>query len=108
MAIRAIQLNGAVGAFQIVAQMNCMVQLDCSGIGAAWTHGSELRVPAVEAGNVVREVWRESIAAQIRMALRAVGICSGRETEMATMLLMTRRTIRLEGLIGVVNRAVVT
>ena len=32
MAILAIQLNGAVGAFQIMAQMNCVVQLDCPGI----------------------------------------------------------------------------
>jgi hypothetical protein len=107
MAIAAVQLHETVGAFQIMAQMNCMVQLDGSGVRAAGSHGGELGMSAVKASNVMREVRRWPIAAQVCVALRAGGVCSGGEAQMASMLLMARRTIRLEGLIRVVNRAVV-
>jgi hypothetical protein len=64
-------------------------------------------VPAVEAGDVMHEVGRWSVAAQVCVALRAgdVGGCS--ETRMAAMFLMARRTIWLKGLICVMNRPVV-
>ena len=107
MAIVAVQLHGTVGPLQIVAQMYCMVQLDGSGIGAAWTHGGELGMPAVKASNVMREVRRWPIAMQVRVALCATGVCRRCKQRMAAMLLMARRTTRLEGLTCVVNRPVV-
>lgn len=107
MAIAATQLNRAAGAFQIMAQMNCMIQLDGSGVGVAGAHGGELGMPAVEPGNVMREVRRRAVAVQVCVTLRATGICRCREAQMAAMLLMARRAARLEGLIRVVNRPVV-
>lgn len=107
MAIVAVQLHGTVWPLQIVVQMNCMVQLDRSGIRVTRTHGGELGMAAVKASNVMREVGRRPVAAQVRVTLRAGGVCSGGEAQMAAMLLMARRTARLEVLICVVNRAVV-
>jgi hypothetical protein len=60
----------------------------------------------VKASNVMREMGRWPVAAQVCVALRTTGIRCGRETKMAAMLLMARRTARLEDLIRVVNRAV--
>jgi len=107
MAIAAVQFHGTVGSFQIMAQMNCMVQLDRSRIRITRTHGGELGMSTVKASNVVREAGRGSVAAQVCVALRAGGVCCGGETQMAAMLLMARRAARLEVLICVVNRAVV-
>ena len=107
MAIVAVQLHGSVRSFQIVAQMNCMVQLDRAGIGAAGADCSKLGMPAVETGYVMREARRGTDGVQVCVALRATGVCRGREPEMAMVLLVTRRAIRLEGLIGVMNRPVV-
>lgn len=107
MAIRAIQLNRSVGTFQIMAQMNCMIQLDRSRIRAAGTNGGELGMSAVKTSNVMGEGGRWPVSTQICVALRTAGIRCGRETQTATMLLMARGTAWLEGLICVMNRAVV-
>jgi hypothetical protein len=107
MAIAAVHLNRATGTLQIMTQMNRVVQLDRSGVRIAEAHCGELGVPAVEAGNVMHELGRRAVAMQVRVTLRAVVIPSGRETQMTAMLLMARRTIRLKGLICVMNRPIV-
>jgi hypothetical protein len=107
MAIGAIQLKGAVWTFQIVAQMNCMIEFDGSGIRIARAYGGEFGMAPVEARNIVREMLRGSVAVQVCMALRAPGVGSGRKTQTATVLLMTRSTIRLERLIYLMDRPIV-
>ena len=88
MAIAAIQLDGAARAFQIMAQVNRVVQLDGSGIRIGWAQSGEFGMSTVKASNFVRELWRWSARTQIRVALRAARFSGGRETHMAAMLLM--------------------
>ena len=64
-AIRACQLDGTGGAFQIALQMHLVTKLDGPRIGhVLWPHGSELGMSAVEGRDVCSQV---SVALRTRI-----------------------------------------
>ena len=91
---------------QVSLQVEIVIEFDAAGIARAFPHGGKLRVAAAKAVDGVRELWRSFCGSKIGMALRANGICRGRESKCAFVLDVAGTARRCKHLAGLVGRRV--
>jgi hypothetical protein len=87
--------------------MHGMVELYSGGIAVRRTHGRKFGMISVKACDALRKTRRTTRRVQMSMALNATDVSRRRQSHSALVFLVARRAIRREGLIRVVNRAIV-
>ena len=107
-AIRANHLHAAaVGSQQIRLQVAVMIELNSSRIAVPAAQHGKFRMIALKAIDVARESRRAVARRQIRMALRAVRVARGRQSNRSAMIGVAGGARRRELLRRVMNGAVV-
>jgi hypothetical protein len=87
--------------------MHGMVELYGGGIAVRRTHGCKFGMIALEACDALGKMRRIPRRVQMSVALNATDVSRRRQSQSALMFLVARRAIRCEGLIRVMNRAIV-
>src|ERR1700733_6224338 len=105
--IGALQLHGSIGSAQILLQMYPMIEFDSAWVRHTGPQYREFRMAVIEAANVGRELRSPVRGRQIRMTLRAGAIAGAGQPQRALMFHVAVRTGRREGLVRMMDGAIV-